>query len=88
MVYVGRRRYKVGRMLLSHMIADSLEELHEMAKRIGVDKKHFQDKPGKPHYDVCQSKKELAIRFGAKLVDDREIISMLKSKYIIKRRVE
>lgn len=81
MTYVGRRRYQMGRMLMSHMIADSLDELHEMAKRIGVDKKHFQDKPGQPHYDICRSKKELAISFDAKLIDDREMIAILKKNF-------
>jgi len=85
MVYVGRRRYKLGNMWMSHMVADNLNELHEMARSIGVDRKHFQDKPAKPHYDVCRSRKELAISFGAKLVDDREIIVLLKKNYSIEK---
>jgi hypothetical protein len=51
-VYVGTREYKYGRMLMSHMAADTLEELHQMAKNVGVAKRHFQDKQGKPHYDI------------------------------------
>ncbi len=79
MVYVGKRTYKYGRMLMSHMAADSLDELHQMAKNIGVSKRHFQDKPGKPHYDVCKQNKLKAISFGATEIDDRKIIELYKS---------
>lgn len=81
MVYIGTRKYKYGRMLMSHMAADTLEELHEMADLIGVNRKHFQDKPGKPHYDICQKMKQKAIELGAKEVDDRELIRLYRSKY-------
>lgn len=76
MVYVGTREYKYGRMIMSHMAADTLEELHEMADVIGVNQKWFQNKKDKPHYDICKTKKQLAIQHGALLVDDREIILM------------
>ena len=54
MVYVGKRKWKLNKMLMSHMAADSLDELHKMAQNVGVAKRHFQDKVGKPHYDICQ----------------------------------
>lgn len=76
MVYVGKNKYKVGRMIMSHMAADTLEELHKMADRIGVHRRHFQNKPGKPHYDVCSKKKKQAIEAGAKLVSDKEIVRL------------
>ena len=68
-------------MLLSHMAADTLDELHQMAGNIGVNRKHFQDKIGKPHYDICQSKKEIALKFGAIEVDDKYIVKHLKNNY-------
>ena len=61
MVYVGTREYKYGRMIMSHMAADSLEELHQMAQAVGVAKRHFQDKKVKPHYDICKQNKQKAI---------------------------
>lgn len=81
MVYIGTRKYKYGRMLMSHMAADTLEELHEMADRIRVNRKHFQDKPGKPHYDICQQMKRKAIEFGAQEVNDRELIRLYQKVY-------
>lgn len=81
MVYVGTRVYKYGRMLMSHMISEDLNELHEMAKKIGISRRHFQDKKGKPHYDVCKSNKKKAIVLGAKEVNDRVIIEILNKHY-------
>ena len=80
MVYVGTREYKLGRMIMSHMAADTLNELHQMAHSIGIDLKWFQDKPNKPHQDICKTKKVLAIQNGAKLVDDKEIIKMWQNE--------
>lgn len=81
MVYVGKREYKFGRMKMSHMIADSLEELHDMAEKIGMRLEWFQNKPGKPHYDVPMFRKKRAILAGAIEVDDRFIVNKLKEIY-------
>jgi len=78
MVYVGKNEYKYRRMIMSHMAADTLEELHEMAKTIGVTKKHFQNKVGKPHYDICKEMKDKAIKAGTTEVRDREIILLFR----------
>lgn len=77
MVYVGKKEYKYGRMIMSHMVADSLDELHEMARSIGIDIRHFQNKKDRPHYDICKTKKQIAIHKGAIEVSDREIIKIL-----------
>ena len=81
MVYVGTREYRYGRMIMSHMVSDSLTELHGMAFKLGISKKWFQNKKGKPHYDICKENKQKAIQLGAKEVDDRIIIQFLKDKY-------
>lgn len=60
------------------MAADTIDELHGMADILGINRKWFQDKPNKPHYDICKSKKALAIKHGAKLVDDKEILKIWK----------
>lgn len=78
MVYVGKNEYKYGRMIMSHLAADTLEELHLMAERIGVAKKHFQNKIGKPHYDICKHNKQKALELGAVEVNDRELILLFR----------
>jgi hypothetical protein len=39
--------------------------LHAMADRIGVSRRYYQNKGRTPHYDICLSKKALAIKHGA-----------------------
>jgi hypothetical protein len=79
MVLVGKREYKYRGMKMSHMVSDNLEELHTMAMNIGIHQRHFQNKAGMPHYDVSKGYKAVAIKLGAKEVDDREIVKLFKS---------
>lgn len=63
-----------GRMKMSHMVADTTEELLEMADKIGVKRKWIQQ-PGTPreHFDICRSKRTKAIEFGAKVITWRQL---------------
>ena len=64
---LGHFKTRSGRTYkMSHMIADSDEELHAMADKIGVDRRWFQ-KPGTPgrHYDITKTKRAEAIAAGA-----------------------
>ena len=66
-VYVDRATNAFGRMSMSHLIADTPEELHAMADRIEVQRRWFQAPPKASfwHYDIAQSKRALAINAGA-----------------------
>ena len=57
-----------GRMKMSHMIADTEEELHAMAAKVGVARKWYQG----DHYDICISKRALALTYGAKAITLRQ----------------
>lgn len=48
-----------------HMYADTLEELHAMAKRIGLRRDWFQNSPHLQHYDLTPQKRMAAVRAGA-----------------------
>jgi hypothetical protein len=51
-----------------HLQADTLDELHELADRMGLRREWFQSKPGRPendHYDLTRAGRELALEFGA-----------------------
>jgi hypothetical protein len=48
-----------------HMIADTLEELHAMAARIGMKREWFQDKGRTPHYDLTPGRRAAAVKAGA-----------------------
>lgn len=70
---------RFGRMKMSHMIADTNEELHDMAKKIGVARRWCQKEnlgKGYIHYDIAMNKRELAISFGAKSISLRELSAM------------
>jgi Protein of unknown function (DUF4031) len=58
---IGELRLGKFTMKMSHMIADSEEELHAMASRIGVARRWYQD----DHYDVSLGKRALAVKAGA-----------------------
>ena len=72
-------KYPMGqfrRMKMSHMIADTDEELHEMAKTIGLKRKWFQG----DHYDVSMSMRVWAIAHGAKEITLRECAIMVGNR--------
>lgn len=65
-----------GRMKMSHMIADTEEELHLMASKIGVALRWYQN----GHYDVCMSMRTKAIKLGAVEVTYRQLGWMIKEQ--------
>ena len=64
---------RFGRMKMSHMIADSEEELHAMAQKIGV-KRHWLHGD---HYDICLAMRAKAVKLGAVEVTMRELACMV-----------
>ncbi len=79
MVYVDNVNIKYRNMIMNHLIADTIEELHLFVDKINVDRKHFQKNASFPHYDICLSKKKLAIKYGAiELKTRRETANKLK----------
>ncbi|MGX5729191.1 DUF4031 domain-containing protein [Pseudoxanthomonas beigongshangi] len=49
----------------AHLMADTLEELHAMARQLGIPRRAFQNKTSGAHYDVNVDLREEAIRMGA-----------------------
>jgi hypothetical protein len=80
-VYVDDMEASFGRMKMCHMMADSTEELLEMADRIGVARRWIQ-KAGTPqeHFDIAKSKRALAVQHGAVEVSMREIGRIIQAK--------
>lgn len=81
MVYVDDMRAPFGRLILCHMLADSDEELLAMAKRLDLMRKWHQY-PGtyRSHFDICLSKRALAIKAGAKEITWREASAMVRKR--------
>lgn len=63
---------------MCHMFADTEEELHFMANKLGLKKKWFQiSNSGVPHYDICQSKRKIAINFGAIEINREQVLKII-----------
>lgn len=45
-------KFRGRSILTSHLMADTIEELHEFAECLGLKREWFQDHPKHPHYDV------------------------------------
>ncbi len=87
-VYVGSERIKQKDYLLSFMVADTIEELHEMAEKVGASSVWFQQSGlGIPHYKLAQTLCKHAISCGATRVDSAgmaEVVERFKIKYHIR----
>lgn len=80
-VYVDSERMPYGRMLMCHMLADTEEELRDMATKIGVALRWHQY-PGSPksHFDICLSMRAKAIEFGAIGIDRGRLVEIIRAK--------
>jgi len=61
-----------------HMFSPNLDELHDLARRIGMKRLWFQEHGGIPHYDLTPSKRAEAIAAGAVEVDHRELVEFMR----------
>jgi len=82
-VYVDDMRAQFGSLVMCHMVADSHEELVAMADRIKVQQKWIQ-KAGTiyEHFDICLSKRALAVKLGARQITMKELGRMLHGRRI------
>lgn len=66
MIYVDDLQLHPGKGRWCHMATDGpLEELHELARRLGLKPEWFQDHKRCPHYDLTPAKRVTAVRLGA-----------------------
>ena len=73
-VYVDEMRAPYRNMTMCHMTADSREELLAMADKIGVQRKWIQAAgTRREHFDICLSRRQLAVQAGAVEVTTREM---------------
>lgn len=80
-VYVDEPKHPKGRMMMCHMVADTSDELVEMADKIGVARKWLQDAgTTREHFDICKTNRARAVMFGAKEVTSRDIVRIQRGK--------
>jgi Protein of unknown function (DUF4031) len=63
----------------SHLFADTLDELHSFAARIGLKRQWFQDKQDFPHYDLNPSRRVAAVRAGVIEVSTRRAVEHMQA---------
>lgn len=64
----------------SHMVADTEDELHEFALKIGLRPEWFQANAKIPHYDVTVTKRTEAIDKGAVSISSKELVRKFSKK--------
>ena len=57
-----------------HLVADTLEELHNFATNIGLKKEWFQEHPKHPHYDIWGIMLKKAISSGAVVISSKDLV--------------
>lgn len=61
----------------AHLMADTLDELHAFAERLGLPRHAFQNRTSGAHYDVPAMLRERAIALGAQPISrhrDRDLL--------------
>lgn len=72
---------RYGRMKMSHMIADTHDELMKMATHIGLAHKWLQKKgAADEHFDVSMEYRERAIKAGAVPVTMKELVGIIRKR--------
>ena len=68
---------------MCHLVADSREELYAIVDSIGVERKWIQDfGTYREHFDICHSKRILAVKFGAIEVSTGRLARILEAKKV------
>ena len=74
MVYVDEAIWEWRGKLWCHLVADSLDELHEFAAHLGLRFSWFQGASRFPHYDLSANKRLQAIKLGAQAITARTAV--------------
>jgi hypothetical protein len=77
-VYVDLPKWPWRGKMWCHLTADSVEELHAFARKLGLKESWYQyPKTPYPHYDTVFHKR--ALELGAVLVDSRVLVEKCKA---------
>lgn len=67
-----------------HLFADTVEELHDFAARIGMRRPWFQDKD-LPHYDLTTRRRRAAVALGAIELNRQEFVKHVRRWQEVKK---
>jgi len=63
-----------------HLAADSLNQLHDFAARLGLQRSWFQNHPRLPHYDLTKGMRFKALKMGAIEIDHKKLVELMNKK--------
>lgn len=79
-VYVDTAIHILRDRRMCHMFSPDLDQLHDMANLIGIQRRWFQDpltmRVSWPHYDIDQPRRALAVGFGAIECDKYQTVAI------------
>lgn len=77
-VYVDEAVWEWRGKKWCHLLADSLDELHAFAAKLGMQRAWFQSEGRYPHYDLTENKRTVALDLGAIAIDRRKTIEVAR----------
>ena len=63
-----------------HLLADTRDELHDMADALGIPRRFFQEHPWRWHHDLPEHLRPRAIELGAVEIDIHEVGALLRRR--------
>ena len=80
MIYVDNAKNSFNRMVMSHLSADTTEELLNFAIRdLGLKGEWIQNRgTWKEHFDVSKSKRDVAVKKGAVSMNSHDYVQLMK----------
>ena len=63
-----------------HLLADTRDELHDIADALGIPRRFFQEHPWRWHHDLPGHLRPLAIELGAAEMDIHEVGALLRRR--------
>lgn len=76
MVYVDDSEVLKHGYAWFHLMADSIQELHEFAVSIGLPARAFHHGARHPHYDVTAGQRQRALQHGAVAISARDAVQI------------
>lgn len=77
--YVDNVRVKWRGKEWCHLVADTIDELHDFAISLGLKRSWYQQSASYPHYDITIETRAKALQLGAQLANRKKIIECAKS---------
>ncbi|MCG8911432.1 DUF4031 domain-containing protein [Pseudomonas sp. DP-17] len=87
-IYVDNAKIKWRGREWCHLVADTVDELHDFAMSLGLKRSWYQQTASYPHYDITSATRIKALQLGAQVASRKKIIECAKSLKIQQGLIE